>query len=60
MAILFEDMNAPNRQMKPEKTASSQKMKSEWLIPIEIYIITSTKSFCLRFGLGLGRQFVFE
>jgi hypothetical protein len=40
--VLFEEINALNVQLKPEKTATSKKRKTESLLTTEINITTSS------------------
>jgi hypothetical protein len=40
LAFLFEEINAIKRQLKPEKTASSQKSKAESILYTEINLTT--------------------
>jgi hypothetical protein len=40
--VLFEEINALKRQLKPEKTASSKKRKAESLLSTEINLATSS------------------
>jgi hypothetical protein len=42
LAFLFEEINAPKRQLKPEKTASSKKRKAESILCTEINLTTSS------------------
>jgi hypothetical protein len=39
---IFVEINTLNRQLKPEKTASSKKRKAESLFSAEIHSITSS------------------
>jgi hypothetical protein len=42
LAFLFEEINALKRQLKPEKTASSKKRKTESIHSTEINLTTSS------------------
>jgi hypothetical protein len=41
-SVLFEEINALKRQLKPEKTASSKKRKAESILTTEINLTTSS------------------
>jgi hypothetical protein len=40
--VIFEEINALERQLKPEKTASSKKRKAESILSTEIHSTTSS------------------
>jgi hypothetical protein len=42
LTFLFEEINAPERQLKPEKTSSSKKRKAESMLSTEINLTTSS------------------
>jgi hypothetical protein len=42
LAFLFEEINVLKSQLKPEKTASSKKMKTESILSTEINLTTSS------------------
>jgi hypothetical protein len=43
--VLFEEINALKRQLKPEKTASSKKRKAESILSTEINLTTSSDEY---------------
>jgi hypothetical protein len=55
LAFLFEEINALKMQLKPEKTASSKKRKTESILSSEINVVSkpivvmkvSSRSTCL-------------
>jgi hypothetical protein len=38
--VLFEEINALKRQLKPEKTASNKKRKAESILSTEINVVS--------------------
>jgi hypothetical protein len=42
LAFLFEEINALERQLKPEKTANSKKRKAEFILSTEINLTTNS------------------
>jgi hypothetical protein len=44
LAFIFEEINALKRQSKPEKTASSKKMKTESIVSFSTEIKSTTSS----------------